>query len=580
MRNNRTQISQKNLIVIIISFITLALAATLMLYFCIKVMNGLRGYLIAEARWSKAQKTATHEMIHYGTSEEESNWSEFSNNLEILKGSKNARLALLSEDPDFDTAYESYKRGGVSVDLIDDMNWLFRIVHHTEFFEEALEYWEQGDAYVLELEELSEEVHKRIEEGSMDESTWHAYLDDLYIIDSHLSQYTGEFADAIEAATSKGRRYIFLINLIVGVGLIGAAGVVTVTLVRKTNNLNAHLADTKEKFSLVLDNSRDIIYQMDAESKNFEYVSPVVEKILGYKAEELMEEGPEFILQKVHHEDLERIRNAREQVAYRVPEEDVEMDTEYRLQTKSGEYIWVNNRRSVITDESGQYVGVVGNVRDITDRKSYMEQLDRSLEEKDTLLAEIHHRVKNNLAIVSSLIEMHNNEHDPAIQETLKELQSRIKSIALVHEKLYQSDSFGGIDLAEYINGLVDLVTKSMKNQDKEISIEREFHSIRFGLTHAVTFGLICNELISNAFKHAFNDQKEGVIRLVLRKEGDKGIFSVMDNGTGLPEDFDIKNQGTLGMTLVDNLARQLKGELSINSGDWTEFKVSFQVEE
>lgn len=580
MGSSKKQISQKNLYVIIIAFIILAIFATLMPYYSIKVMNGLRGYLTAESRWSKAQKTAIHELIRYGTYQEEEYWENFNDNLEILQGSKDARIALLAENPDYEVASDRFQQGGVNPEFIDDMNWLFRRFRNFEIFNEALEHWEEGDEYVEKLHNISGEIHNEIENGTLDQASRNAYLDELYEIDARLHHLVNEFVIIVEDAISSSRDYILVSNILLGILMIGLACIVTVILFRKANNLNDRLSETKEKFSHVLDNSRDIIYQMDAEGKNFEYVSPVVETMLGYKVEELMEKGPEFILEKVHPDDLKRIQDARKQTAYRIPQQEMELDTEYRLQTTNGHYIWVNNRRSVVTDENGNYHGVVGNVRDITERKTHLEQLDESLKEKDTLLAEIHHRVKNNLAIISSLIEMHKKEHDEKIQVTLKDLQARIKTIALVHEKLYQNDSFGEVELSEYVNGLVDLVSKSMISIDKQITIERDLDDIRFNLTNAVPFGLICNELISNAYKHAFNDQKEGVIRLVLRKEGDKGVFSVMDNGAGLPGDFGIKNHGTLGMTLVDNLACQLKGELSINSGDWTEFKVSFQVEE
>lgn len=580
MGSSKKQISQKNLYVIIIAFIILAIFATLMPYYSIKVMNGLRGYLTAESRWSKAQKTAIHELIRYGTYQEEEYWENFNDNLEILQGSKDARIALLAENPDYEVASDRFQQGGVNPEFIDDMNWLFRRFRNFEIFNEALEHWEEGDEYVEKLHNISGEIHNEIENGTLDQASRNAYLDELYEIDARLHHLVNEFVIIVEDAISSSRDYILVSNILLGILMIGLACIVTVILFRKANNLNDRLSETKEKFSHVLDNSRDIIYQMDAEGKNFEYVSPVVETMLGYKVEELMEKGPEFILEKVHPDDLKRIQDARKQTAYRIPQQEMELDTEYRLQTTNGHYIWVNNRRSVVTDENGNYHGVVGNVRDITERKTHLEQLDESLKEKDTLLAEIHHRVKNNLAIISSLIEMHKKEHDEKIQVTLKDLQARIKTIALVHEKLYQNDSFGEVELSEYVNGLVDLVSKSMISIDKQITIERDLDDIRFNLTNAVPFGLICNELISNAYKHAFKNRRDGIIRLELKKEGNLGVFSIKDNGVGLPDEFSISNEGSLGMVLVDNLAKQLKGQLTIHSNGWTEFKVSFEVDD
>ena len=575
----KSGLSHNNIYIIIIFFILMGIVATLFPYYSIKLMNGLRGYLTGESKWSKAQNAAVHELIRYGIFEDESYLKNFKENVEIIEGYRSARVTLLTGEPDYQMAYNGFKKGQINPGFIDDMIWLLDNYHDFSGLADAISNWEQGDTYIAKLSGVANDIRTDIESGNLDEQQWHKYLDQIYELDAALIHVEERFATNIESTVNTARSFIFAFTTLTGVLLILSAGTIITLIFRKMNNLTAKLSATKEKFSYVLDNSRDIIYQMNSDNTKFEYVSPVAEEMLGYTVDELMEKGPQFILEKVHPDDFERVNNARKQVQQQMTNNDIELDTEYRLQTRSGEYVWVNNKRSAVKDEYGNYVAVVGNVRNITERKKYMEKLDKSLREKDTLLAEIHHRVKNNLAIISSLIELHKKDHTEEIQATLKDLQARIKTIALVHEKLYQTDSFGGVELSDYINELVDLVSDTLTPDDKRITIKRDFEKIKFDLTNAVSFGLICNELISNAYKHAFTNRNEGKIHLVLNKDGKQGIFSVMDNGTGLPEDFSIKKGGSLGMILVDNLAKQLNGELSVHANGWTEFRVTFQVE-
>lgn len=579
MSNKKLGLSNNNIYIIIIFFILMGIVATLFPYYSIKVMNGLRGYITGENKWSKAQKTAVHELIRYGIFEDDSYLKNFKENIEIIAGNRSARVTLLTDEPDYQKAYNGFKKGQINPEFIDDMIWLLDNYHDFSSLAAAVSNWEQGDKYITELSEIADNIQAEIESGNFDEQQWLEYLDQIYELDGALTHVEERFATNIENTVNTARSFIFVFNTLTGVLLILSAGTIITLIFRKMNNLNAKLSETKEKFSYVLDNSRDIIYQMNSDNTKFEYVSPVAEEMLGYTVDELVEKGPQFILEKVHPDDFERVNKAREQVQQHTSDKEIELDTEYRLQTRSGEYIWVNNKRSAVKDEHGNYVAVVGNVRNITERKKYMEELDKSLREKDTLLAEIHHRVKNNLAIISSLIEMHKKGHEDEIQATLKDLQTRIKTIALVHEKLYQTDSFGDVELSEYINELVDLVSNTLAANDKQITIKREFEKIQFDLTNAVPFGLVCNELISNAYKHAFIDRNKGEVHLILNKDGKQGIFSVMDNGNGLPEDFSIKKEGSLGMILVDNLAKQLNGELSVHTNGWTEFRVTFQVD-
>ncbi|MDX1671401.1 MAG: PAS domain S-box protein [Balneolaceae bacterium] len=212
--------------------------------------------------------------------------------------------------------------------------------------------------------------------------------------------------------------------------------------------------------------------------------------------------------------------------------------------------------------------------QEVTDRVQYEEELKQSLKEKEVLLQEIHHRVKNNLAVVSGLLQMQRFElDDESISKVLLNSEMRIKSMALIHEKLYQSDSLSEIDLNYYIEDLASSIEESVNFRDN-IRIEFDCQPIRLNVNQAVPCSLILNELISNAVEHAFPDNSGGLIKVKLSREGEEVKATVEDNGTGMPDVFFEEAKHSMGYTIIETLVRQLNADLDIKNDSGT--KVSF----
>ena len=222
---------------------------------------------------------------------------------------------------------------------------------------------------------------------------------------------------------------------------------------------------------------------------------------------------------------------------------------------------------------------IIAYVRDISEQKKNEQTIKASLKEKETLLAEIHHRVKNNLAIISGLLEMQTFNADEAIIGELRESQSRIQSIAMVHEKLYQSESFTNIPLGVYIDELFQYISDTFNTGKQNVRIEKDIENVSLDVSMAIPCGLILNELITNAYKHAFTDTKEPVIAVALKKAGGQIMLRVKDNGKGLPPGFEINEPTTLGTTLIRTLVQQLNGELEVSSSDGACFSISFHAD-
>jgi two-component sensor histidine kinase len=210
--------------------------------------------------------------------------------------------------------------------------------------------------------------------------------------------------------------------------------------------------------------------------------------------------------------------------------------------------------------------------------KQAKEQLRTSLKEKEVLLKEIHHRVRGNLQIISSLINLQNGYlKDKQTSVMLREIQNRVKSMALIHETLYQVKDLGKIDFAEYTQKLTAHLFRSYGSNSHDVTMRISGDNVLMDVDTAVHSGLIINELVSNSLKYAFPKGREGEIRIDLRSDNDnRYTVIVSDNGVGLPEDLDFRNTKSLGLQLVTSLTDQLEGTIELDTCGGTEFKIMF----
>ncbi len=235
-------------------------------------------------------------------------------------------------------------------------------------------------------------------------------------------------------------------------------------------------------------------------------------------------------------------------------------------------------RISPVTDWRGRLASQVVVLRDITERKRAEEQIEASLREKEVLLKEIHHRVKNNLQVISSLLYLQSRgvENDQAL-EMFRDSESRVRSMALVHERLYQSEDLARVDFAEYVRRLANYLFRSYGVNTNVIRLKINVEYVFLGVDMAIPCGLIINELLSNSLKHAFPDGRAGEIRVELRADGE-GQFTLMisDNGVGFPKGLDFPDTKTLGLQLVNTLVNQLEGTIELDRRDGTTFEIAF----
>lgn len=215
---------------------------------------------------------------------------------------------------------------------------------------------------------------------------------------------------------------------------------------------------------------------------------------------------------------------------------------------------------------------------ELVERHRVEAQIKSSLEEKEVLLKEIHHRVKNNLQVISSLLDLQaSNIRDQNTVSMFRDSQSRINSMGLIHERLYQAEDLARIDFADYLKELTANLHHSYVRGGMEVQIDTAADSIYLDVDTSIPCGLIINELVSNSLKYAFPEVKSGHIRIELNKLPDDQLeLLVRDNGIGLPEGMDLRKTQSLGLKLVYTLSRQLRGNIHLSGREGTEFKICF----
>jgi PAS domain S-box-containing protein len=240
--------------------------------------------------------------------------------------------------------------------------------------------------------------------------------------------------------------------------------------------------------------------------------------------------------------------------------------------------VWISSTLTPIYDEDNVLKKFVLVDADISASKKLQQQIEASLKEKDVLLKEIHHRVKNNLQIIISLLNLQSGYiKDETTLKAVKDGQSRVRSMALVHEKFYQSDTVTEIDFAEYLKKLCQFLYQSYGDKTDRIDVVIKGDQVLLDMDTAMPCALLVNEIVSNAYKYAFPGQRSGTILIELKKRDHKTQLRISDNGVGFPAGYDFEKSESLGMQLVQALTSQIDGELNVSHENGSSFEVSFQ---
>jgi PAS domain S-box-containing protein len=357
--------------------------------------------------------------------------------------------------------------------------------------------------------------------------------------------------------------------------------------ISERKRVKSELAQSRAEFKAMFDSIPDAVMFADLERRIL-LINPAVSKMFGYKDEELIGNTTEMLYadnEDFMNQGKKRFKKGKagEQDAYEV-----------RYKHKDGTVFWTETRGTQVLDESGKPIGFIGLFRDITERKeneselqkyrhqleelveNRTEELQKSLAEKEVLLKEVHHRVKNNMAMVSAFIQLQMNGADDIYSlGALGACESRIQAMSMVHKRLYQSNDFTNIDMKTLFDEISSALFK--ESDFDNIDLDIQANEIYLEMDAAIPCAMIVNELLSNSLKYAFKDGQSGKIDIHMElMESDLYRIRVSDSGVGFPKDMNIENAETLGLQLVNVFVGQLNGEVKFSRKRGAAFEIVF----
>lgn len=340
-----------------------------------------------------------------------------------------------------------------------------------------------------------------------------------------------------------------------------------------TRDITVH-HDAEQRFKQVVESAPSAMVLINAQGI-IELVNGQVEHMFGYTRDELLGKPVEVLLPNRMQDDHPKLRRAFfESPLARPMGKGRDL---FALKNDGSEFPVEIGLNPIETREGTK---VLSAIVDISDRKQKEQKIQAALEEKNVLLSEIHHRVKNNLQIVHSLLDLQSNHiSDPAAIEMLKDSQNRIRSMALIHQSLYLSNDFSKVDLGRVLQSLIPTLMESYSVDQHRIRHELIIGSVQLSINQAIPCGLIINELVSNALKHAFPLERKGSIRISMdRVKQNLVSLIVEDDGVGIPDNVELRLTETLGMQLVGLLTDQIDGELTVCRQNPTRFEICFRL--
>ena len=342
--------------------------------------------------------------------------------------------------------------------------------------------------------------------------------------------------------------------------------------ITERKKVEQELRESEDRFRVLFEEAPEGILVADIETRKLRFANPAVCEMFGYTMEEMVQ----LNVSDIHPAEL-------------IPQVAAMFETIGTIEKPMAQnFPCLRNDGSVFyADIVGSPVVIdqrklnVGFFTDTTERKLAEDALKASLREKEILLREIHHRVKNNLQLISSLLRLQSRQieqKDEILVEMFEDIQGRIKAIALVHEALYRSENLELIDMSQYLQGIVAGLRTVSTQSMQELRINTDVKNISMGINAALACGLIVNELVTNSLKHAFPKGREGKIVVTLSPIGEEEFqLTVHDNGIGMPKCIDLRQPESLGLDLVVSLAEQLHGSVEFTGGEGTEVRVRFR---
>jgi PAS domain S-box-containing protein len=557
----------RKMIGILSIFTVLGICLVISVIIATNTLSALRGFASFQTHWTEARKEASLQLANYIQTGEERYYTRFNSALETIYSAQEIRRELLKEDSDLQSVRSNFMDIHTVPADIDNMITTFNWFHNFADFKKSVRYWVVSDQYIKEMEQLASQSRQQMENGIFNSSVKANAVDALFDVDKKLTNAQHEIAAALSSGTRFLNTIILWVSSSLGLILLITGGFLSFRFLKSLKSWRRDIEISEQKYRSLFDQNPNAVYSISKDGRLL-HGNEVLEKMTGYDLDELKEQQFNRFFEP---NELEKVSEH-----FWVAVEGIPKSYETIGVRKNGERIYLEITNLPIYADN-KIIGVYGIAQDITGRKEAQRRLQEQLEEKTHLLTEIHDRVKNNLALISGLIQLQRDTVEGEQQKVLLDnTVSRIHSMAMVHEQLYHTETFSSIRMDEYVQELSKSVEQSFQKKENHIKLIVDTAPVTLSINQAIPTALLLNELLSNAFKYSCNDNGGGQIKVDLFQKNDQVVLKVADNGQGLPEEYSLNNSETLGLKLANVLINQLDASFELDREGGTTFNIQF----
>jgi PAS domain S-box-containing protein len=479
------------------------------------------------------------------------------------------RVEIMKDNTDRELVIALLEKTHSVPDDINRMITTFENFHEFSEFKHTVALWIESDSMIYDLELISIQAENLMQENSFTEADQEDLISKVIELDDELTEMQFKLSRSLARGTDLLNLVIICVIISLVVISIIVGSILSFRFLRSIRKWSEEIELSEQKYRSLFDQNPNAVFSVSPVGKLIN-ANKVLEQLIGYSAREMKNSTFQRF---VDESQVERVRKH-----FLLALRGRSQTYETQILKEDGSYISaeVTNLPIII---NGEITGIYGVINDITQRKEAEQKIKDQLVEKTYLLSEVHDRVKNNLALVSTLVQLQQNEIEKENRgESFVNTVSRIRSMALVHERLYQNETFSSIRMDEYINDLIENIQLKGYQKIKKPRLELETSTVSLSIEQAIPTGLLLNEVLVNAFKYGSN-ALDPVIKVNMSSFDGEVTIKVEDNGPGLPKNFELEKPETLGFRLVSVLLRQLKASFVINNDNGASFTFRYKIE-
>lgn len=539
-------------------FTILGLCLVIALLIATNTLSALRGFASLQTHWTEARKEATLQLDSYLQTSREQYYTRFDSAVGYIRKAREIRRSLSEGSPDYKQIRSNFLDLHVIPEDVDLMIKAFERFHEFSDFEEALKQWAISDQLVQEMVGLAVTSRQQMQAGTFKVLDKGKAIERLSHLDKQLTEVQYRLAEALSRGTRFLNSVILWVALSIGFILLATGGFLSLRFLKSLRQWRRTIELNEQKYRSLFEQNPNAVYAISKDGQIL-HGNEGLEKLTGYSIDELKEISFSCLFDKSEVNKVDR--------AFRKAVAGVPQTYETTATTKDGKQIFAEVTNLPIYVD-GEIIGVYGIAQSITERKKKEQKIKEQLVEKTHLLSEVHDRVKNNLTLIISLLQIQRDEvQEQEKRNYLEPTIARIHAIAMVHERLYQNDKFSSIRFDKYLRQY----RESTEMLSHSVSLDTD--PVTLGIKQAIPSALLLNELMTNVCK---NDNKREIALRVTQKDDDI-ILKLSSAGGGLPNEYDIEEASTLSLRLVKALLLQLQASCKVDQKKSATIEISFK---